>query len=191
MRRKQILKYPSFSTSLVLFASLVLLVGCSGKQDLASYNTNLNLSGNGYKTEPASPSSIGRSVLNQISVFYDDWKETPYRYSGSSIDGIDCSSLAQKLYKDLFAYQLPRTVDGQMKIGKPIAANQLRPGDLIFFRTGPRTKHVGIYVKAGTFIHASSSEGVKISALNNGYWNKRFISARTLYKNAKSRPLRR
>lgn len=189
MKRKSILKYPPFFTSFALVASLILLVGCAGKQELTT--SQVNLSNSGYKTEPASPSSIGRNVLNQISVFYDDWKDTPYRYSGSTNEGIDCSSLAQKLYKDLFAYQLPRTVEAQMKIGKPIREDQLHPGDLIFFRTGPRAKHVGIYVKGGTFIHASTSEGVKMSTFNNGYWNKRFIAARTLYKNPKQRPLRK
>jgi lipoprotein Spr len=39
-------------------------------------------------------------------------------------------------------------------------------------------RHVGVYIGDKQFIHASTSQGVKISSLQNDYWVKRYTTAR-------------
>jgi cell wall-associated NlpC family hydrolase len=66
--------------------------------------------------------------------------------------------------------------------GHRVAANQLRPGDLIFFNTlGTPFSHVGIYVGQGRFAHAPSTGGrVRIVEIKQRYWSTRFSGARRL-----------
>jgi cell wall-associated NlpC family hydrolase len=56
----------------------------------------------------------------------------------------------------------------------------MRAGDLVFFRTADRQKHVGIYLDDGEFLHASSSQGVTISPMQNDYWQQNYWTARRL-----------
>ena len=60
---------------------------------------------------------------------------------------------------------------------KPIDMHELRVGDLVFFKTRGRRhiSHVGIYIGDNKFAHASSSDGVRISSLNEGYWRRHFF----------------
>ena len=48
--------------------------------------------------------------------------------------------------------KLPHSSAQQYKIGKKVKKADLRPGDLVFFYSGP--SHVGIYVGDGQIIHA-------------------------------------
>ena len=56
----------------------------------------------------------------------------PYRFGGSSLKGIDCSSFVQKIYR-IFDITLPRKASEQSKVGISIAREKLTEGDLIFF----------------------------------------------------------
>jgi cell wall-associated NlpC family hydrolase len=74
------------------------------------------------------------------------------------------------------------------KKAKRISIDRVKKGDLIFFRTSRKRKltHAGIVVgtKRGVpqFIHASSSQGVVISTLDNTYWKKKYAQTRRLLK---------
>ena len=94
--------------------------------------------------------------------------------------GIDCSALVYLIYRDEMGIQLPRTTQYQAVAGKAIKRGQLRPGDLVFFRTGRRGRHVGIYLEDGKFLHASVSKGVTISHMADNYWKSRYWRARRL-----------
>lgn len=55
----------------------------------------------------------------------------------------------------------------QSNSGKKISADELLPGDLIFYAKGGRINHVAIYIGGGQVIHASSPKtGIKISNYN-------------------------
>lgn len=111
-----------------------------------------------------------------------EWAGTPYRLGGISRKGIDCSAFVQKTFLERFNIALPRTTIEQAKYGKLIAKNQIQTGDLVFFKTGrgPNGYHVGIYVKEGLFLHASTKGGVIYSSLSNPYWSKRYWQARRI-----------
>lgn len=119
---------------------------------------------------------------NKLYSFYKEWRGVKYRYGGESKRGVDCSSLIQKAYKQSYNIALPRTTKQQAKVGKQIKKSQLKTGDLIFFKTGKKSRHVGIYMKNGKFFHASTKKGVTISRLDNIYFSRHYWkSVRVLY----------
>ena len=126
---------------------------------------------------PLSPDELLKASLYQQ---HQEWKGIPYRLGGMSRRGIDCSALVYLIYRDHMGIQLPRTTQYQSVAGEAIKQGQLRPGDLVFFRTGPRGRHVGIYIEEGKFLHASVSKGVTISQMTDHYWKSRYWRARRL-----------
>jgi peptidoglycan DL-endopeptidase LytE len=101
----------------------------------------------------------------------------PYRFGGSSLKGIDCSSFVQKIYR-IFDIQLPRNAREQSKVGINISRENLAQGDLVFFHTKRSLGHVGIYIGNNEFVHASSrSRGVRVDSLETPYYQKRFQRA--------------
>jgi cell wall-associated NlpC family hydrolase len=102
----------------------------------------------------------------------------PYVWGGESPSGFDCSGFVQYVFK-VHGISLNRTTETQYKHGSYVSKSNLKPGDLVFFQNTYRAgiSHVGIYVGNGQHIHASSSKsnGVIISDLTSGYYNKYFI----------------
>ncbi len=72
---------------------------------------------------------------------------------------------------------VPRASFVPHQIGDYVFQNDLRAGDLVFFRIGYSTRHVGIYLENGLFAHASKSRGVMRSHLQDDYWLKRYWKA--------------
>ena len=109
-----------------------------------------------------------------------DWAGTPYRFGGMSKAGVDCSGFIWNTFAHRFGLNLPRTTDDLIRVGRFVEKSQLTAGDLVFFQTGYSKLHVGIYVDAGRFLHASTSRGVMISHLRNPYWSEHFWHARRI-----------
>jgi cell wall-associated NlpC family hydrolase len=107
----------------------------------------------------------------------------PYAGRSKYDPGLDCSLFTAEVFKKYAKIQLPRTSEDQYKSGNPIDGDKLAFGDLVFFRTdGSTISHVGVYVGHDEFIHASSSNGIIITSLNEKYWSKRFVGARRVLK---------
>ncbi len=119
-----------------------------------------------------------RDLNQELTDYLKGWQGVRYRYGGYSTKGVDCSGLTKKAYKELYGIELPRTVVEQSKAGEKVDKQSLRPGDLVFFKTGIYSRHVGIYLGEGSFIHASQSKGVIQSSLNNSYWRKKYWLAK-------------
>ena len=108
-----------------------------------------------------------------------EWMGVPYRTGGESKRGTDCSGLTCQIYKKVYHTKLSRNTEGQKKESSKVAKRNLREGDLVFFtssRSGRKVAHVGIYLKDGKFIHASTSQGVIVSHLDEPYYTKHWIS---------------
>lgn len=118
--------------------------------------------------------SGNNNLANQILNYAKTLIGVPYRSNGSTPAGFDCSGYTNYVYKQ-FNINLPRTSGDQYKFGKPISANQAKPGDLVAFRCNGRINHVGIFMGNGKFIHSSSSRGITISRLRDSYWGPRFL----------------
>jgi len=104
---------------------------------------------------------------------------TPYLWGGTTSNGIDCSAFVMTVFRRALGIELPRTSIVQSTVGEEVNRENLQFGDLIFFNTmGRRISHVGIYIGESYFAHSSSSGGVKISSLNEDYYNGRYVTAR-------------
>lgn len=149
----------------VLFLLSVLLVGCSH-----------------HAPPPNGRLSDSITVIAELNDQLNHWRGTPYRYGGLSRRGVDCSGFVYLTFRDRFNLQLPRSTRAQTDIGTRIDKHQLLPGDLVFFKTGRGENglHVGIYDSDNQFIHASTSQGVIRSSLENSYWQKAFWQARRI-----------
>jgi cell wall-associated NlpC family hydrolase len=99
---------------------------------------------------------------------------TPYQWGGTCKDAdgpdpmgrCDCSSLTQQAYKAA-GITLTRTTYTQVREGRPVGLNELRPGDLVFSRgTKARPEHVGLYAGHGLVIEAPrTGRNVRFTAL--------------------------
>lgn len=100
----------------------------------------------------------------------------PYQNGGSGPAGFDCSGLITYSYAQA-GITLPRTAREQFARTHPVAINELRPGDLVFFRLKSSTvSHVGIYQGHHKFIHAPvTGKVVVIASLDNRYWRERWV----------------
>jgi len=111
---------------------------------------------------------------------------TPYKYGGNSLNGIDCSAFTQNVFHGVDLFELNRSARDQFQQGIEINdRSDLKFGDLVFFNTRRRVRpgHVGIYVGDNLFAHASSNLGVTISSLDLDYYSKRFMGARRVDTN--------
>lgn len=106
----------------------------------------------------------------------DSWYGAPYRYGGTTKDGIDCSAFVESVFTSAFGITLPRTAREQYKATHHISRTELQEGDLLFFNTTGGVSHVGIYLQNNKFVHASVS-GVTISDMFEPYYVKHFIAA--------------
>ena len=109
-----------------------------------------------------------------------NWLGVPYQSGGTTLRGVDCSGLTSAIYGKVYRKELERNADDQRKEDcRKVKKRKLREGDLVFFHNGRKKKratHVGIYLKDKKFIHASSSQGVIISDLDEEYWDKHWLS---------------
>ena len=107
----------------------------------------------------------------------------PYRWGGTTVvDGMDCSGFARAVF-NLCGVNIPRTSGEQFQTGQTIDKGELRDGDLVFFGdSASRINHVGIYVGEGRFVHAPRrGDDIKISRVDESYFEKRFIGARRYF----------
>ena len=97
---------------------------------------------------------------------------TPYRFGGNTPQsGFDCSGLIYHVYQSRVGLKPPRTVAQLQNWGQPLAADDLRAGDLVLFFQRGVVSHAGIYVGNMRFVHAPSTGGaVRLDSLQARYW---------------------
>lgn len=129
----------------------------------------------------SSQTTAREKILMEIIKYLD----TPYKFGGNTLNGIDCSAFTQSVFRDALNINLNRTAREQFKQGKVITKEELKFGDLVFFNTRRRVRpgHVGIYIGDGLFAHASTKNGVTISSLEENYYSRRFMGARRVAEN--------
>lgn len=106
---------------------------------------------------------------------------TPYSWGGGNVNGpsrgiaqgagtvgFDCSSFVQNVFKNTLGISLPRTSQAQSAYGRPIAASQARPGDLVYYGGRGSAHHIGIYLGNGYYIDAPhTGTRVRIEPIGN------------------------
>ncbi|MFJ8795100.1 C40 family peptidase [Streptomyces sp. NPDC102462] len=134
----------------------------------------------GYKIPSGAPKSIRAAIrwgLGQLGA--------PYQWGGSCtaphgqdpMGRCDCSSLMQASYK-AGGISLSRTTYTQVKEGKAVSVDALKPGDLLFTRgTAAAPEHVGMFIGQGLVLQAPHTwDVVKISTLAS--WRADIVAAR-------------
>ena len=106
-------------------------------------------------------------IYEQAASMARQYLGVPYVWGGTTPNGFDCSGLVQYVYKQL-GINISRTTYYQVNDGVEVSKNELKQGDLVFFRKNGNIHHVGIYIGGGQFIHApQTGEVVKISNLSD------------------------
>jgi cell wall-associated NlpC family hydrolase len=110
----------------------------------------------------------------------------PYKWGGTSPNGMDCSAFVQHCFGTV-GVRLPRTAREQIAYGMPVTADQLQPADRLYFaNSSGEIVHTGIYIGKDNlgrdlFIHSSSRhKGVAVSDLQEDLYRRMYFGARRL-----------
>lgn len=133
-----------------------------------------------YQAGPDSSEAYKNDVEQMLREELKLWTDTPHRMGGTSSSGADCSGFVMIVYDKLFGIMLPRDTENQVTAGVFTDKNDLKPGDLVFFKPPRIKRHVGIYLNNGEFAHTSSRKGVTISRIDDPYWNKSYWTSRRI-----------
>ncbi|MFJ1460982.1 NlpC/P60 family protein [Nocardia sp. N2S4-5] len=115
-----------------------------------------------YRATPARGSGDCRTIqavnpaVVQVISFACAQLGQPYVWGGNGPEasgGWDCSGLTKAAYATV-GIDLPRTTYDQVHASPRISANDIEPGDLLFFGTAEDVHHVGLYLGDGKMIHA-------------------------------------
>jgi cell wall-associated NlpC family hydrolase len=109
-----------------------------------------------------------------------------YRSGGTTPEGYDCSGLMFATFSK-FDIILPRSSNEMSRLGTVLNPDEIKKGDLIFFRTNRKSiiNHVGMVTEVLPdeikFIHSATSSGVIISSTKEPYYSKSFAQANRIY----------
>jgi len=175
----------------VLLPAVWLLAGCASSPGLmeppSAFNPDMLLTlappSEPMQVQPPAPVPEttpiqAPDILTTLQQMFERYQGTPYRYGGTTARGFDCSGFITTVYREGLGQNLPRSTKHMLQSGQAVDPEQIRPGDLVFFRIRRNLKHAGIYMGNGQFIHSSTSVGVTMSSLTSNYWQDRFIQAR-------------
>lgn len=144
-------------------------------------NTNASFLQNKYAEKIGV--NAGELTNENLLAKIDEWWGVRYCMGGMSKRCVDCSAFMQVLFTEVFATNIPRTAAEQHNFSNRIDKSELQMGDLVFFATYTRgASHVGLYLGNNKFVHASTSQGVMISDLNDTYWKPRYYGSGRILK---------
>ena len=120
---------------------------------------------------------VALSTTSNVKLFQFvyDWIGTPYRFGGSSKNGVDCSAFTKELYSKVFNMDIKRSSRDIFTMVSPVKKEDLKEGDIVFFKIHSRNiTHVGVYLGNNRFVQ-SANGGVKISNLDDDYYSHYFF----------------
>ena len=162
------------------FALLLLtcfsIVACGSSKSIKTNYTNAREKNH----SPAVDKKLYDVVNHALS-----YEGTRYKFGGTTKRGMDCSGLVYVAFQEE-NIALPRVSRDMAREGKSVKTKEVQVGDLLFFKTNGsgRINHVGLVVDIIPgqilFVHSTSSRGVIVSSLNEGYWNNAYTEARRI-----------
>lgn len=162
---------------ILVWCSAIVIAGCTGYPRYRSNGPSEGMSRPHSSQQQEADFTTAEYV--RLGLLLQSYLGKPYAGHSVYEPGIDCSLFTREVFKSYNKLQLPRTAEEQFRNGRPVQRNELRYGDLVFFKTdGASISHVGVFLGYDNFIHASSSRGVIISSLDETYWAKGYAGAR-------------
>lgn len=155
-------------------------------QQTTSSSSSDTLRGMDSTRQNNKPSESVNEMINYAKKFLG----TPYRYSGTTPIGFDCSGFINYVMGN-FGFSLSRSSYGLAELGQTVKLAEVRPGDLLFFKgrniNSTTVGHVAMVVEVNEneirMIHASTSRGVIIENFKaSQYYVPRFLKAKRLNK---------
>jgi len=167
---------PRYSLAVFLASSTLVLNACG----VLPYGTQ-------SPAPVAGPTAAANSngKASDVVLFALGLIETGYLFGGKNPEaGLDCSGMVSYVYQKSVDMRLAGSAADLARQGKPVPAEQLRPGDLVFFNTRNRPySHVGIYIGDDRVVHAPNSRGkVRTESLKNGWFAAHFEEGRTYFE---------
>jgi cell wall-associated NlpC family hydrolase len=156
--------------SLIVFASNVALADEENPEQGPK-----SMFGNTVQTVRAAASELVVRAMSLVGV--------NYKYGGNTpATGFDCSGFVSHVFREAAGVALPHSAYQMSLVGQRISSKELRPGDLVFYKTLKRAfSHVGIYIGDNKFIHSPSRGGaVEIVDMKDHYWLRRYQGARRI-----------
>jgi poly-gamma-glutamate capsule biosynthesis protein CapA/YwtB (metallophosphatase superfamily)/cell wall-associated NlpC family hydrolase len=137
-----------------------------------------------YKKDSLQTNISDSVVIQNIIDFSKQFLGLPYRFGSKGVESFDCSGFTSFVFGN-FGYEIGANCISQIRQGMKVMMDELRTGDLIFFK-GRNSKsnkagHVGIVISKDEngnvqFIHACR-RGVTIDELNkSSYYKRRYIT---------------
>lgn len=154
-----------------LFCFFTFLISCGSSKKVTSTHTSRN-----SKT----------TIIDKIIWTAVSYKGTPYKFGGTTQQGMDCSGLIYTSFKKRGVI-LPRVSYRMAEQGYKISLQKVQRGDLLFFKTSKtknKINHVGLVTSVVNneikFIHSTTSKGVVVSSLFQKYWSQHFKKAKRI-----------
>ena len=129
--------------------------------------------------------------IDSMIEFAKQFTGLKYRYGNTTPAGFDCSGFTGYIFSK-FGYKLGRSASDQYQDGTPVTIEDIKRGDLVFFRERNsngtyRISHVGMVVSVNddmtfNFIH-SCRRGVLIDHSTMEYYQKRFYGIKRVVGN--------
>ncbi|GGP86501.1 C40 family peptidase [Streptomyces melanogenes] len=118
---------------------------------------------------PGTASEANAAALAAKALHVAASKEgAPYQYGATGPYRFDCSGLTFYSFKRA-GRKLPRTAQQQYNNSRHVSASSRKVGDLVFFHSGRRVYHVGIYAGKGRIWHSpKSGTVVRLERIWNG-----------------------
>ena len=135
------------------------------------------------------PQTLVDKQIDSLIVYARKYTGTPSRRGGKGPNRFDCSGFMQYVFNH-FSYPLNASSASQFLQGISVADEQIRRGDLVFFKGSnsrrARVGHVGLVTEVYPdgrfkFIHASTSQGIREDWSSSPYYAKRYMGARRIY----------
>jgi hypothetical protein len=122
--------------------------------------------------------AVLRAAMSQLGARYIHGAADPSR-------GFDCGGLVMYSYQAGCGSALPHGSKALYETGQKVAKEDLRPGDLVFFRFPRVGWHVGIYVGNDEFIHAPNHKRVvSVNSLLSKAYTVTYMGARRVLTDA-------
>ncbi|MCR1783447.1 C40 family peptidase [Nocardioides carbamazepini] len=107
---------------------------------------------NGEKSKKEKAEERAEKRIDKVMATVRSRAGKPYAYGAAGPNAFDCSGLVQWVYRHV-GENLPRTSSAQAGATQRVRSPQV--GDLVFFTSGGRVYHVGIYAGDRMLWHAS------------------------------------